>query len=176
MKINQPLNHLDHMIRQTRIHHIQLSSIADMKANMLLILAPLLIPLSIRYVEIPSFRMASMTMIGFCIITVGCSAYVDMPKLRLKSKEDQQPDYGNRFFNILFFGSFAALDYEDYKQGVEDIMIDHNRAYEVQLRDIYSMGNYLSQKKYLFLRPTYVSFISGIVLSSFIFGIGFPIR
>ena len=38
MKINQPGAHLDHMMRQTRIHHVQLSSMADIKANMLLTL------------------------------------------------------------------------------------------------------------------------------------------
>ena len=36
MTIHQPGAHLDHMIRQTRIHHVQLSSMADIKANMLL--------------------------------------------------------------------------------------------------------------------------------------------
>jgi hypothetical protein len=36
MEIRQPAVHLDHMIRQTRAHHVQLSSMADMKANMML--------------------------------------------------------------------------------------------------------------------------------------------
>jgi len=171
MQIQQPLNHIDHMIRQTRVHHVQLSSMADMKANMLLTLSSLMIPLSVRYVENPDFRLASIIMIGFCVLTVALSAYSAMPKISLKTERDQRPNLESSFFNILFFANFTSLDYEDYKQTMEDIMNDHNRSYEVQLRDIYNLGSYLSQKKYLFLRLAYVSFISGIVLSSLIFGV-----
>ena len=65
MKINQPLTHLDRMICQTGIHHIQLSSMAGIKANMALILASLLILLSIRYAETPSFPMTYLSfMVG----------------------------------------------------------------------------------------------------------------
>jgi len=173
MQIKQPLNHIDHMIRQTRVHHVQLSSMADMKANMLLTLSSLMIPLSVRYVENPNFRFASITMIAFCVLTVALSAYSAMPKIKLKTEKNLQPDPDSPLFNILFFANFISLNYEDYKQEMEEIMNDHNKAYEVQLRDIYNMGNYLSQKKYLFLRLAYISFISGIVLSALIFGLGY---
>ena len=51
MEIRQPAVFLDHMIRQTRAHHVQLSAMADMKANMMLTVAALLIPLSIRFLD-----------------------------------------------------------------------------------------------------------------------------
>ena len=173
MQIKQPSNHVDQLIRQTRAHHVQLSSMADMKANMLLTLSSLMIPLCIRFLENPHFRLEGITMIGFCALTVALSAYSSMPKINLRKEHNQQPDLNNPFFNILFFGNFTSLDYDDYKQVMEDVMNDHNRAYEVQLRDIYSMGDYLSQKKYFFLRMAYLSFISGIVLSALICGVSF---
>jgi hypothetical protein len=80
MEIRQPSTHLDHMIRQTRAHHVQLSSMADMKANMMLTVAALLIPLSIRFLDDPRLQPAALTMIGFCILTVLLAAYAAMPK------------------------------------------------------------------------------------------------
>ncbi len=49
MDIQQPAAHLDQMIRQTRAHHVSLSSLADKKANMMLTIAALMIPLSTRF-------------------------------------------------------------------------------------------------------------------------------
>jgi len=39
-RIDKPGQHFDHMLRTARTHHIQLSSMADMKANMLLGMIP----------------------------------------------------------------------------------------------------------------------------------------
>lgn len=38
MNIVKPGAHLDHMLRTTRLHHVQLSNMADVKANMMLTL------------------------------------------------------------------------------------------------------------------------------------------
>jgi hypothetical protein len=171
MKIQEPLVYLDHMIRQTRFHHVQLSSMADMKANFLLTLSSLMIPLFIHFMGNPNFRLACITMIGFCSLSVALSAYSTMPKIDLKPDQDRPPDLESSFFNILFFGNFMALDYEDFKGAMENIMNDYNRVYEVQLRDIYTLGNYLYQKKYFFLRLAYLSFIAGIIFSTILFGL-----
>ena len=56
MKIEQPATHLDHMIRQTRQHHMQLSSMADLKSNALLTLASIVITLSIRNTMVQPFK------------------------------------------------------------------------------------------------------------------------
>jgi len=173
MQIQEPLIYIDHMIRQTRAHHVQLSSMADMKANFLLTLSSLMIPLFIHFMGNPNFRLACITMIAFCSLSVALSAYSTMPKIELKTKHDQAPDLDSSFFNILFFGNFMALDYDDFKEAMENIMNDYNRVYEVQLRDIYTLGNYLYQKKYFFLRLAYLSFIAGVVFSTVLFGLTF---
>ena len=53
MEIKQPGTHIDHMVRQTRMHHVQLSSMADMKANILLTMASVVFTLSVRYITEP---------------------------------------------------------------------------------------------------------------------------
>ena len=169
MDVKKPAGHIDHMIRQTRAHHIQLSQMADIKANMIMTVAALLIPLSIRYLQTPQFYLAALTMIGFCVLTVLLSAYAALPKIGNKKGWKNKTMGQNPSFNLLFFGSFSNLDYPEFKEAVEEVMNDHNQAYEVQVREIYMMGRYLDRKKYRFVRLAYLSFITGVIVSSSIY-------
>ena len=173
MNIRQAVGHLDQMIRQTRAHHVELSSMADMKANMMLTIASLMIPLSVRYVSEPQFHWAALTMTGFCVLTVILSAYAAMPKVPLRRVPIETADLENPPFNILFFGSFASLGYAGYRQAMEKIMNDPGMTYETQVREIYTMGQYLARKKYRFIQLAYISFITGIVLSSLVYGLNY---
>jgi len=168
MEIRQPSTHLDHMIRQTRAHHVQLSSMADMKANMMLTVAALLIPLSIRFLDDPRLQPAALTMIGFCILTVLLAAYAAMPKLGKKGPS-KTIDPEDPSFNLLFFGSFAQMDYYDFENAMEKVMNDHGEAYKTQIKEIYLMGQYLAREKYRFVRLAYISFITGMVISSVLY-------
>jgi hypothetical protein len=166
MEIRQAGVHLDHMIRQTRAHHVQLSSMADMKANMMLTVAALLIPLSIRFLDDPRLQPAALTMIGFCILTVLLAAYAAMPKVLGKKDRSKKIDPEDPSFNLLFFGSFTKMDYSDFEHAMENVMNDHGEIYEKQIKEIYLMGQYLAHEKYRFVRLAYISFITGMVISS----------
>lgn len=172
MQIQQPAGHLDQMIRQTRAHHVNLSSLADKKANMMLTIASLMIPLSTGFLYEQRSHLAAVTLIGFCVLTIVLAAYAAMPKFTLKTRANKTVDDGEAGFNILFFGSFTRMSYPEYKSAMETIMNDANMVYETQLREIYSMGNYLSQKKYKFVLFSYLSFIAGVLASSTIYIIG----
>jgi hypothetical protein len=54
MEVKQPAGHIDQMLRQTRAHHVQLSQMADSKANMIMTVGSLLVPLSIM--DYPDFE------------------------------------------------------------------------------------------------------------------------
>ena len=166
MDIRQPATHLDHLIRQTRVHHVQLSAMADMKANMMLTVASLLIPLSIHFFDHPHLKFPALVMIGFCVLTVVLAAYAAMPKISKQSHLEKNQMVGQPSFNLLFFGSFLTLNYTEYAAAMEELMNDHEKAYEIQIREIYSMGHYLAFKKYRFVRFAYLSFISGVLISS----------
>lgn len=166
MDIRQPATHLDHLIRQTRVHHVQLSSMADMKANMMLTVASLLIPLSIRFLDDPRFKLPALIMIGFCVLTVVLAAYAAMPKIVGRPDSGQTERIEQPSFNLLFFGSFLTMNYSEYSTAMEELMNDHEKAYEIQIREIYSMGQYLAFKKYRYVRFAYLSFITGVLVSS----------
>ncbi|KAA3662880.1 MAG: hypothetical protein DWQ04_12175 [Chloroflexi bacterium] len=165
MNILQQGTHLDHLLRQTRMHHVQLSSMADVKANMMLTLASLVITFCIRYLTDPILRWPVFTLIGFCLVTIFAAAYAVMPK----GPNQVRPDLKNPNCDILFFGNFIHLAFDEYAEVMEQVMSDPNRVYEAQVREIYELGVFLATKKYRFIRIAYIAFITGLVVSGFVF-------
>jgi len=171
MNIKQPTGHLDQMIRQTRAHHVNLSSLADQKANMMLTISSLMIPLSTRFLFEEKTNLAAVTLIGFCVITILFAAYAAMPKIR-GNMGKKRIDLSEDSFNLLFFGSFTRMGYNAYKDAMEKTMNNHSEVYETQIREIYTMGTYLAHNKYKFVQFSYLTFIAGIVFSSIIYVVG----
>ncbi|HWN94256.1 MAG TPA: Pycsar system effector family protein [Methylomirabilota bacterium] len=167
MKILQPGAHLDHMLRQTRIHHVQLSSMADIKANMLLTLAAVVITIAGPHAMKPALRWPALVLIIFCLATVVLAIYAVMPKVRNRNIETA--DTGNPMFNLLFFGDFVQMPYAQFEGAMEKILNDPSELYQAQVREIYALGTFLSKKKYRFLRLAYMTFLIGLVASVVVF-------
>lgn len=169
MNIRQPGNHIDQMLRHTRWHHVQLSAMADAKANMMLTVASVVITLSVRYLTEPPLRLAAATMIFFCVITILLAAYASMPKRPILHLDEQRPDPHASSFNLMFFGDFSKLTYEEYTQAMEEVMNDPSRTYEAQVREVYLLGCFLEKQKFRFVRMAYLAFICGMVASALVF-------
>ena len=167
MELPQAGTHLDHFMKQTRVHHVQLSAMADRKANMLLTLSALVITFSIGYLTDPVLKWPVLTLILFCLGTVITAAYAVLPKLKL----DQYPDLENPDCNVLFFGNFMNLEYEEYSDMMERIMLDYNKVYEAQVREVYELGVFLGHKKYRYIRLAFILFIAGLIVSGLVFAI-----
>ena len=167
MKITQPGLYIDHMLRTTRMHHVQLSSMADVKASMLLTIASVVITLSASQVMKPGFLWPAFILIAFCLVTIVLAAYAVMPKLPVLLQPESAPEIGSPFFNLLFFGDFVRLEYDEFEAAMEETLNDHSRSYQAQVRELYTLGVFLATKKYRFIRLAYVSFIVGLIVSCF---------
>ena len=159
-----PGTHLDHLLRQTRMHHVQLSAMADVKANIMLTLAAVVTTFSIGYLNDPLLRWPVVVLILFCILTIFCAAYAVMPKLNF----DFRPNVEKLDCNILFFGSFMNMEYEAYADVMREIMQTPEQVYEAQIREVYELGVYLGYQKYRFVRFAYQSFLLGLVCSGLV--------
>jgi hypothetical protein len=156
------------MMRQTRAHHMVLSQAADAKANMLITISAIAIPLTLNAMSSPEFRLPGVIVITGCITTVCFAAYAAMPKLR---PNKGAPDTERPTFNPMFFGDFVGVPYERYLEVMERALATPSTVHEVQLREVWTMGHYLAKRKYLPLRFAYLSFILGIVLSALSWGV-----
>ena len=168
MEIKQRGSHLDHLVRQTRMHHTQLSSMADMKANMLLTITSVVITLSVGYITEPHLKWAISVLIAFCLLTIGLATYAVMPKMPFSYKKMQAADIKAPSFNLLFFGDFVRLSYQEFEMAMEEVMNDPSLTYQVQVRELYTLGTFLAKKKYLFLRLAYITFIIGAFASAIV--------
>lgn len=166
MDINQPGAHLDHMLRQTRIHHEQLSQMADVKANILLTLSSIVITLAAGQSFNTDIQLPMIVLMLFCLCSICFSAYSTMPTTPLFTHKSKKPDTTSPSFNLFFFGHFCQLTYPDFKSEMERIMNDHSLAYEMQVREIYTLGQFLAKRKYRLLRLAYLFFLSGIGVSA----------
>ena len=165
MKINQPGNEINYLLQQTRVHHMQLSSMADLKANMLLTMASIVVTLAAPQVMKAGSQLPLVVLIGFSLATILLAAYAVMPKLPFTGRAPTADDLNNPQFNLLFFGDFTCMTYPEFEAEMERVMNDPARVYEIQLREIYTLGMFLARKKYRYLRFAYTTFILGLFAS-----------
>ena len=160
LHLDKPGAHIDQLLRQTRVHQAQLSTLSDLKASVLLTTAALVVPMLLRYTDHPLWCWPSLIMIGFALATVLLAGYGTVPKLGGRKVD---PD-GSRF-DLLFFADFSTLEYGEYVRRMGEVMADPARVYEIELREIYNQGRYLGRAKFRWIRLAYAAFSLGITLS-----------
>lgn len=171
MEIPVPGQHNDHMLKQTRAHHTQLSQMADMKANILLTMSSVVLTISISYLNDPMLQKGALVLICFCLLTITLATYVVMPHITIRGDHPEIKDIKGKGFNILFFGDFSRLTFEEYEETMEQVLTDPSYNYYTQIREIYQLGTFLARKKYRHLRWAYLSFIAGFVLAGKVFAL-----
>lgn len=70
MQIKEPRQQLDHMLRETRLHLISFSQMADTKANILLSISSVLLSISFTKVSDPRFTGALVALVSFLLVTI----------------------------------------------------------------------------------------------------------
>jgi hypothetical protein len=165
-------NTADVILRTAQQHHVQLSTMADMKANILLTVSSIVLTLAVARMSDPDLRIAMAVLAGFTLFSLFSlflAVLAVLPKyrpIRLKDPEAPLPPG----FNLLFFGHFAELSRERFEREIATHMQGEGNIYRTMARDLYGLGFYLSRFKYRYLRLSYLFFLSGFVLSSLIQG------
>ena len=167
MQIKTPGNEINYLLQQTRVHHMQLSSMADLKANMLLTMSSIVVTLAApRVFAGGNLQWPLAMLIFFSLLTILLAAYAVMPKLPFwTDRKHPVPDAKSSNFNLLFFGDFSGMDYPHFVAEMETALNDPSQVYELQVREIYILGRFLAHKKYRYLRLAYLTFISGLLAS-----------
>jgi phosphoglycerol transferase MdoB-like AlkP superfamily enzyme len=166
MKIQQAGGHLDQMLRQTRAHHVQLSVMADMKANGLMMISSLMLTFSAPFVVREQFRLAVLAIMISSLLTIVLAIFAVMPGTPLRIGKSAPPTLQHPKFNLLFFGCFVTMNYQQFEAAMEQVLNDASKTYEVQVREVYTLGMFLAAKKYRFLRLAYLVFVIGLFISS----------
>jgi Family of unknown function (DUF5706) len=147
-----------YLLRTTQQNHVHLSMMADQKASILIgasfvLLTILFAHLREHQITVPLtiLTVTTMTAAFFAILAV-------MPCVTTRQMSRTQ-------INPLFFGAFAALDWDAYERVMLDILADEEQCYKAMLRDIYLLGSVLHRKKYRYLAYSYKVFGSGFIMT-----------
>ncbi|GAA4393223.1 Pycsar system effector family protein [Hymenobacter koreensis] len=171
------------MFRATYSQHIQLSGMADQKANMMISLNAVLLSIIITYLGAktstlgPAFTknpvlaipmgLLVATSLG-SVVTAILSAQPDVTSFKWLRRSPQIAT--NRRVNLLFFGNFTKLSLDHFQDGMTELMRNKDLLYTNMVTDIYYLGEVLS-RKYRLLRISYTIFMVGLILTAISFAI-----
>src|SRR3954469_852979 len=100
MKIQQAGSHLDHMLRQTRMHHIQLSVMADVKANALMTISAVMLTFSAPFIARAQFKHAVIVLMIFSLSTIVLAMFAVMPSTPIRIKKFAPAALRHPTFNL----------------------------------------------------------------------------
>ncbi len=176
-KNESPERGIQTLFRVTLRNHIKLSDIADTKANILLSVNAIIISLAlanlIPKLDAPNNRhlmIPSLILVLFSVASIILSIMSTQPKVTGgEFTKDQVRDHK---VNVLFFGNFYKMSYQNYQWAVDEVLKDKKYIYKMLTKDLYYLGLVL-KKKYALLKITYVVFTAGIILSVVAFIVAF---
>ncbi len=155
----------DVLLRTMQQHHVQLSVMADTKANILITVSSIILTMVLGNFDKPALLPAMMTLAAFTFTALLLAVIAVLPKYRpLRVGPGALPDT----FNLLFFGHFAELPRDRFLEEIATSMKADGSVYETMARDVYSMGYYLAHYKYRFLRWSYLFFLGGFVFAGMV--------
>ncbi|MDG4950719.1 DUF5706 domain-containing protein [Weeksellaceae bacterium KMM 9724] len=165
------------MFRVTLKNHMDLSAIADTKANILLSINAIIISVAIANL-LPKLDSISntflvyptMVLLFFSVVSIILSVLSTRPNV--SNVHVTREMIKNNQSNILFFGNFNKMSLEEFEWGIEYLIENQDTLYNSLTRDLYFLGLVL-ERKYRLLRITYNVFMIGIVLSALAFVVSY---
>lgn len=163
------------MYRTTYRTHVNLSSIADNKANIMLSINAIIISIVVSSL-VPKFSINPSLIIPTCILLAVCLVAVVFATLSTRPKVTEgkfsRADIEQKRSNLLFFGNYYNMDIEDFHWGMMEMIKDSDFLYSSMTRDLYFLGKVLAQK-YKYLSICYSVFMYGLIVSVIAFAISY---
>ena len=156
-------------------NHIDLSAIADNKANTMLSVTSLIISLSLPFLGTslstnPQLLIPTIILLFVCVTAIIFATLATRPiSMRGINTMD---DISAKRSNLFFFGNFFKMNFTDYEEGIRVVVGNDELLDNAITRDLFFLGKALG-KKYIYLRWCYNVFMYGIVASVISFAIAF---
>lgn len=161
------------MFRTTYRTHVNLSSIADNKANIMLSINAIVISIVVstllpKILDNSNLFIPTIILLTVCLLSIIFATLSTRPKITEGKSTIEDIKQGRS--NLLFFGNFYNMNLEDFHWGMKEMIKDPEFVYSSMTRDLYFLGVVLA-KKYRYLRICYSIFMFGLVISVAAFAI-----
>lgn len=159
------------MFRSLYRVHMDLSSLADTKANIMISINGIIISIIVAAIS-PKLDTNPWLLVPTLILLVGSLISIVYAILaarpRVNEKDVAARDASGRKASVLFFGQYASMTEDEFVADLTGIMMDKNALYLNMIRDIYGIGRVLS-RKFSLLRTSYSVFMVGLILGIAVF-------
>lgn len=150
-------------------NHINLSAIADNKANIMISVNAILVSVLITFLSyrnigenspqillpVVVFLVTGMSSLIFAVLSA-------RPKVTRLNPQQADPQVVKQ--NLVFFGNFVQLNIDDYEAAMDELFQDSELLYGNMVRDLYYLGKVLD-KKYRYLSISYTVFMVGFIVT-----------
>jgi pycsar effector protein len=159
------------MFRTSYRVHMDLSGLADAKANIMISINGIIISIIIASISPkidtnPWLLVPTSVLLLACLLSIVFAVRSARP--RVSNEAVSLADVKAARANILFFGHFVSLSQQDYLDGMTDLLNRPDALYNQMMRDIYSLGKIL-QRKFQLLRIAYTVFMIGLIFGITLF-------
>lgn len=173
LKLNTDSKRLsfDQALRTLQQNHIQLSTMADIKANIMITVCSLVLTFSLTQVYKPVLQIHLSVLITFTLLALLLAVLAVIPSMKKPLDNDGNLDQSSSMFNLFFFMHFDEIPKDEFVEKMKRVLNDDTLLYEHIISDIYGNGIALSRKKYRLIRWSYMLFLTGILISIVILGL-----
>lgn len=163
------------MFKTALRNHLDLSNLADNKANIMLSVNALIITVAIPMVAsymktVPYLVYPMASLLACCLTSMIFATLATRPIRMLGYTNQEQIEKGES--NLFFFGNFYSMTFKEYQEGMSYVVANEADLNNSIMRDLFFLGKSLG-KKYNQLRICYNIFMFGMVLTVLIFVISY---
>ncbi len=161
------------MFKTTLRNQIDLTNIADNKANIMLTINSAIItvgiPLLFKQIEQTPYLIYSVIALTLtCILSIVFATLATRPAKMGGSTDLNKIDKGNT--NLFFFGNFFKMPQNDYREGLKKVVESDELLDKTIVNDMYFLGLSLG-RKYSRLHTTYSIFMIGMVITVVVYAL-----
>lgn len=165
----QRTRQIEQLYRVLSHNIIDLTTVADRKANLLIQVNSILLSLSISFffskmIDTTVLPMSLLALSLTALFTILFAVLSTLPDISNRYEKNPQAGEENLFAPF----QLAATSALDYARQMEDLLGNRERFHSTMLRDLHSYGVQLTQKRRL-LRVSYTIFMMGLVATVLLF-------
>jgi hypothetical protein len=173
-KVPEDRTAVDNIFRLNVTNQMRLNIMADAKANIMITVTAIVFSVTVAELDNEVMRNPLMFFAMCCIGSLLCAIIAIIPNTNYPKDEDGNLDKTSPNFDPLYFGHFAQMDIEDYKEHYADSLMTDVKVYDTLAKEMYISGRTLALVKYKWLRWSYSAFLFGMFGAMIIFVLDFP--
>jgi hypothetical protein len=173
-KVPEDRTAVDNILRLNHGNQMRLGLMADAKANIMITVASIVFSITIANLDNELMKWPLLTFAIGCFFSLVFAIFAIIPKTDYPKDSTGNIDRKSPFFNPLFFGHFAHIDIDEYKEDYAEKLMTDDVVYDALAGDIYGQGKVLALSKYKFLKWSYMSFLLGMTSAIIVFVLQSP--